>query len=127
MISKYEIGHPCKLGTVLGRLIGESGLGSWGFINGIEAYSVPKFATPHGSVLTTGIAHLQDLTAEELTQLRVYEEDAKQKSVLYNDYARAGATQMKSGPATFDGSVSSPAQRLKLLLQCPWVAQEGQT
>jgi hypothetical protein len=88
MISKYEVGHPCKLRTseavVLGRLVGESDAGSWGFVNGIRAYSIPLFATPHGTVIVTGVIHLEDLSSEESVQLEAFEEDAKKQNKWYN-------------------------------------------
>lgn len=77
MISKYEVGHLCKLESVLGRIVGESEDGSWGFVNNMRVFSIPLFGTPHGSVLKTGIVHLSDLTFEEEIRLRALEEDAK--------------------------------------------------
>ena len=46
-IDDYYQGMPCMLGSVVGRIVGESEVGSWGDINGLKVFSNPLFATPH--------------------------------------------------------------------------------
>jgi hypothetical protein len=76
-IKKYEIGYPCMLGNVVGRIVAESpNSGSWGYINGIRAYSIVHFGTPHGSLIETGVAYLAELTEEGKIRLDEYEKDA---------------------------------------------------
>jgi hypothetical protein len=74
-ISKYEKGYPCKMGNVIGRLVGESGEGTWAEINGMPCYSVPLFSTPHGTVIKTGLLRLKDLTEEDAKLLEEYERE----------------------------------------------------
>ena len=80
MISKYEKGYPCTLNGAVGRLVGESDGGSWGEINGIRVYSIPLFSTPHGTVLRTGVYHLNNITEDEMKRLLGHEEELKAKN-----------------------------------------------
>lgn len=41
-------------------------------------------ATPHGSIIRTGIAWCTDPTPEELLQIEEYEKDAEEKGQLYD-------------------------------------------
>jgi len=84
-ITKYEKGYPCMLGEVVGRIVGESGEGSWGYTNGIKMYSIPLFATPHGNVIKTGVLYLGEITEEGMKKLEEYEVDAKEKGKWYAD------------------------------------------
>jgi len=43
------------------------------------------FATPHGSIIQTGIAHLEDLTEEDEVLLQKYEDAAKADNVWYGN------------------------------------------
>ncbi len=83
-IKKYELGYPCMWGEVIGRIVGESPDGSWGQFNGEKMFSIPFFATPHGSLTKLGIAHLREITEDGLIKLKELEEDAiKNKFNLY--------------------------------------------
>ena len=78
-IKKYERGLPCMLGQVVGRIVGESEKGSWGYIDEVQMFSIPFFATPHGSVIETGVLFLSEITEEGLAKLKEFEADAKAK------------------------------------------------
>jgi len=88
MISKYENGHPVyctpTLHTILsapsyvGRIVGQcEDEGSWGEINGIKAFSISLIATPHGSIIKSGLAFLDDLDKEGMEKLLGYEKELK--------------------------------------------------
>lgn len=79
-IKKYEKGLPCMLGDVVGRIVGESEKGSWGSINDMEMHSIPLFATPHGTIIETGVFYLSEMTDEGMEQLLEYEMDALKKN-----------------------------------------------
>lgn len=74
-IDNYYHGLPCMLGDIVGKIIGESEEGSWNETNGIKMYSIPLFATPHGTIIKTGVAHLSKITDEGLEKLIKYERE----------------------------------------------------
>lgn len=82
-ITNYYKGYPCRLGEVLGRIIGESESGSWGEIGGIQMYSTPLFATPGGTIIKTGLAYLSDLRQEDFEKLSGFEEYVTEISNFY--------------------------------------------
>lgn len=64
-INEHYKGLPCMLGDVVGRIIGQADDGSWSTNeNGNEIYSIPLFATPHGSIIKTGRFYLDKITDE---------------------------------------------------------------
>ena len=79
MIKHYIKGYPCKLGSgdtiVLGRIIGESGNGTWGSVNGEKAFSLPLFSTPQGIKIKTGVFHLYDLEDKDWKKLTNLEKE----------------------------------------------------
>lgn len=85
-IKEYKHGLPCMLGDVVGRIIGESEKGSWGYTNEIKMFSIPLFATPHGTVIQTGVLYLSEMIEESMKKLIEYEDDVKSK----NDELYAG-------------------------------------
>lgn len=86
-IKKYEIGLPCMLDEVVGRIVAESGDGSWGEINGQNMYSMPLFATPHGTVFKTGVLKLSQITSDGLEKLREYDKELIESgSEMYAGY-----------------------------------------
>lgn len=80
-INDYYVGMPCMLGDTVGRIIGESDEGSWGRINGIDMFSMPLFATPHGTVIKTGIFYLSPITNDGNDKLSFYENLAKEEGI----------------------------------------------
>jgi hypothetical protein len=86
-IKNYEMGMPCMFGETVGRIVGESDKGSWGIINDIEMHSIPLFATPHGTIIKTGVLHLSEMTDEGMERLMEYEMDALKKNGHGNLYA----------------------------------------
>ena len=78
-IEEYYKGLPCMLGEVVGKIVGESDEGSWGEINGVKMFSLPLFATPHGTIIKTGVMGLSKITDEGRQKLSEYE-----KQVIYN-------------------------------------------
>ena len=72
-IEEYYNGLPCMLGEVVGKIVGESDEGSWGEINGVKMFSIPLFATPHGTIIKTGVMKLSKITDEGLQKLLEYE------------------------------------------------------
>ena len=74
-IKNYTRGYACMLGEVIGRIVGESEDGSWGNINGVDMYSIPLFATPHGTVIKTGVLYLSEITPEAKEQLIAWEKE----------------------------------------------------
>ena len=87
MINNYYKGKPCDLNGVFGKIVGESEAGSWGEINGEKMWSIPLFCTPHGTVIKTGVAYLDEITPSGLQQLEELEKQAKEKgNVLYAGY-----------------------------------------
>lgn len=84
-IKEYRHGLPCMLGEVVGKIVGESDDGSWGEVNGVKMYSIVLFATPHGSVIKTGVRKLSEITEEGLKKLEGYEDELKSKGeTMYN-------------------------------------------
>jgi len=85
MISKYENGYPVKIKTnakgIIGRIVGQCEEGSWGETNGIKAFSISEIATPHGSILKSGLFHLEDLDDFEMKLLLQYEDDARKNGL----------------------------------------------
>jgi hypothetical protein len=84
MISKYENGYPVLIQSniliegVVGRIVGQSEEdGSWGEINGIRAFSISLIATPHGSIIKSGLFHLSDLDDAGMEKLLGYEKELK--------------------------------------------------
>lgn len=76
---------PAMCKGVVGRITGNSRGGSWDFINDIRMFSIPEFTTPHGTVITSGIVHLDDITEEGMKQLLEYESQLKDEGeALYN-------------------------------------------
>ena len=73
MIDNYFKGMPCMLGEMVGKIVGEHPDGSWGEINGLKVFSIPLFATPHGTVLKTGVMKLSKITDEGMLKLLEYE------------------------------------------------------
>ena len=62
------------LHEVVGKIVGEDiDKGSWGEVNGIKVFSTPLFGTPHGTIISTGIMHLSDITEEGMETLLQYE------------------------------------------------------
>lgn len=86
-IKTYEKGMPCMLGEVVGRIIGESDKGSWGYINDIKMPSIVLLATPHGSIIKTGVLYLSEITDEGMKKLLEFEIDALKKKGHGNLYA----------------------------------------
>jgi len=80
-IQKYEIGYPCMFGEVVVRIVGESGEGSWGEINGKQYYSTPLVATPHGTIFKVGVMLLKEITEDGMAKLLGYEEELKTKGI----------------------------------------------
>ena len=80
-LKKYEHGYPCMIQDLVGRTVGESEEGSWGMINGENMFSVPVFATPHGTIIETGVLHLSEITDDGMITLLQYEADAKEKKI----------------------------------------------
>jgi hypothetical protein len=78
MITQYKKGYPCRFGGVVGRLLGESGEGSWSPDG--KFYSIPLFGTPHGTVIKTGIEHLDDMDEEGVNLLLHLEDRALTES-----------------------------------------------
>ncbi len=78
LIEEYKLGLPCMLGESVGRIVGESEIGSWGVINGKKYFSVPEFATPHGTVIKTGLFSLQDISEEGMKRLELHEAELNQ-------------------------------------------------
>lgn len=74
-IDEYYHGLPCMLGDIVGKIIGESDEGSWNEINGTKIYSISLFATPHGTIIKTGVTHLSKITDEGLEKLIEYERE----------------------------------------------------
>ncbi len=86
MISKYENGHPVQCSSIyapftepiVGRIAGQyEDEGSWGEINGIRAFSISLIATPHGSVIKSGLFHLEDLDEAGMAKLIGYENEVR--------------------------------------------------
>lgn len=85
LIKTTEIGYPVMLGEAVGRIIGYDENGSWGNVNGIDLFSLPKMGTPHGTVIKTGLAHLREITPEGLEKLQEYEQELRNDlKPLYN-------------------------------------------
>lgn len=81
-ITAYHKGKPCVMRGMVGRIVGESEEdGSWGEFNGFKAFSIPLFATPHGTVYRSGLGYLGDCNEEQLKLLAEYEQDAKDKNL----------------------------------------------
>jgi len=78
MIKDYVKGYPCKIvmdfSILLGRIIEEDKDGQWGEINGRKMFSIPRFSTPHGSVLKIGVLHLVDLEEGDWEKLKNFEQ-----------------------------------------------------
>jgi hypothetical protein len=72
-VEEYYKGLPCMLGEAVGKIVGESDEGCWGKINGVKMYSIPLFATPHGTIIKTGVMKLSKITDEGLQKLSEYE------------------------------------------------------
>ena len=68
-IEEYYKGLPCMLGDTVGRIVGESNEGSWGQIKEVTMFSIPLFATPHGTVIKTGVLKLSKITDEGTAKL----------------------------------------------------------
>jgi hypothetical protein len=79
VLDNYYKGMPCMMGEAVGKIIGESEKGSWGVINGIEMFSVPFFATPHGTIIKVGVLKLSKITEEGLIKLSEYEQQVIDK------------------------------------------------
>jgi hypothetical protein len=87
MLSKYENGHPVKCeslfggygaSSIVGRIVGQCEEdGSWGEINGVRAFSISLIATPHGSIVKSGLFHLSDLDDADMEKLLGYEKELK--------------------------------------------------
>ena len=82
LLKKYEHGYPCMLQDVVGRIVGESENGSWGMVNGIHMFTIPIFATPHGTTIQTSVLYLSEITDDGMKTLLQYEADAKEKKML---------------------------------------------
>jgi hypothetical protein len=78
-ITEYYKGMPCMLGEAVGKIVDESEDGSWGEINGVKMYSIPLFATPHGTIIKTGVMKLSKITDEGLQKLSEYEKQVIDK------------------------------------------------
>lgn len=78
-IKKYYHGLPCMLGKVVGRIVGESKKGSWGYINDVEMFSIPQIGTPHGSIVETGVLYLSEIDEEGMKKLLEFEKDCVEK------------------------------------------------
>jgi hypothetical protein len=85
MITNYFTGFPCKLGKdsegdiVFGRIIGETEKGSWNNVNDIDMFTIPKFCTPGGTVIETGLFSLYDLDDKDWEKLKDFEEQSADK------------------------------------------------
>ncbi len=77
VIKECRNGYPCMFGEAVVRIIGESGEGSWGEINGKQYYSVPLVASPHGTIIKTGIFYLTEITEEGMGRLLAYEKELR--------------------------------------------------
>lgn len=86
ILDDYYVGMPCMLGQVVGKIVGESDEGSWGEINGVKAFSIPLFSTPHGSVIKTGFLKLSKITEDGLELLEKYEGMAKENPEKFKYY-----------------------------------------
>lgn len=60
-------------GEIVVRIIGEDESGSW--YEGM--FSHPLVATPHGTVIRTGLFHLSDITDDGMKRLLDYEKDVR--------------------------------------------------
>ena len=78
-ITEYYKGMPCMLDEIVGKIVDESIDGSWGYINGVKMYSIPLFATPHGTIIKTGVMKLSKITDEGLQKLKEYENQVIEK------------------------------------------------
>ena len=78
-----EIGHPCMMGEVVGRIVGHCDDGSKGDVNGIEMHSIVEFSSPHGTIFKTGVFHLSEMTDKGMEQLKDYEQQAKESDCKY--------------------------------------------
>lgn len=86
-IDNYYKGMPCMLGELVGRIVDESKEGSWGEINGAKRFSIPLFATPHGTIIKTGVMKLSKITDEGLLKLSEYEKQViEEGDNLYAKY-----------------------------------------
>ncbi len=82
LIQKYEKGYPCMLdNSIVGRIVGEHESGTWGEIDGRKYFSIPLFATPHGTIIQTGLFTLSDITNEGVERLEKYEKECKDKNI----------------------------------------------
>lgn len=77
LIKNTELGYPVMLGDAVGRIVGFHESGSWGWLNGVELFSVPKFSTPQGAIAKTGLGHLREITPEGLDKLEEMEQELR--------------------------------------------------
>lgn len=83
-INNLEIGDPCMMGEVVGRIIAAAEGCEWREINGKLVPSQVIFSSPHGTMVKTGRFHLQPITEEGMSRLEEYEKDAvKQTGIMY--------------------------------------------
>jgi hypothetical protein len=79
LLAEYYKGMPCMLGEAVGKIVDESEDGFWGEINGVKMYSILLFATPHGTIIKTGVMKLSKITDEGLQKLSEYEKQVIDK------------------------------------------------
>lgn len=75
---------PCMLGDVVGRIIGEGDGCSWQEIDNEQVPSIVKISTPHGTVISSGRFHINEITIEGLKKLLELENDASKSGEIYN-------------------------------------------
>lgn len=84
MIEKTEIGHPAKIGNVLGRITELLGTKSDGFHG--DLHSIVVLTTPHGSDIKAGLFHFDELGDDDIKQLEEYEaQSLSDKGNIYNN------------------------------------------
>ncbi len=77
MIKSTELGYPVMLDNIVGRIVGYSDKGSWGYINDVKIFSIPMIGTPHGSVIDSGVMYLEEMTPEGMFKLETYEDEIR--------------------------------------------------
>lgn len=85
-LKSTDIGTPCRLTTLIGRIVEHDPDGSKGAVNGVVMHSIVLVGTPHGSVIKSGISHLEPLNREELEKLALLEREAKNMGILYQHH-----------------------------------------
>lgn len=75
MLENYDVGTPCMLGEAVVRISGDSPNGTYAEMEGKKVCSIVMVRTPHGTVIETGIFHLNEITKEGMKRLLDYEQE----------------------------------------------------